>query len=113
MIISDYNYQELTPYHGQYQSMVLELIHENNSVYDTMFSDELFGYRKGKIEMMLDIMYFINYLYSLIQQIKELEEDTIDNRIALLEDNQWDCIAKTLYCKGIKIGKYYNKILAL
>ena len=38
----------------------------------SMSSDELFGYRKGKIEMMLDVLYFNSYLYAIIQQILEL-----------------------------------------
>lgn len=113
MILADYEYQELGSFNQGYLDITQELLSESMIAYDNMFSDELFGYRKGKIEMMLDILYFNSYLYAIIQQISELEEDSRDNRIAILETMQWECVVKTLLCKGIKAGKYYNKILSL
>ena len=113
MNIAYFEYQELEPYYNQYLSIINDVYQNNIGVYNNMFNDELFGYRKGKLELMIDILYFNDYLYSIIQQIKELEQDTIENRIALLNINNWECVVKTLLCKGIRIGKYYNQILEL
>ena len=113
MNIANFEYNELGSYYNQHITMTNTIFHENIGIYNSMFSDELFGYRNGRLELMLDILYFNDYLYAIIQQIKELKEDTVDNRKEILKSMNWECIVKTFLCSGIKIGKYYNKILSL
>ena len=113
MNLAWFNYDSLGNHQAEYHSLIENFMIGYKHIYDAMFSDEIYGYRKGRIEIEANILYVNYYFYSIFQKINNLEEDTRENRILILEDMQWECIVKTLFCKGIKIGKYYNTILNL
>lgn len=113
MNLAWFNYDILGNHQTEYNLLIEKFMSEYKYIYDAMFSDEIYGYRKGKMEMEANILYVNHYFYSIFQKINNLEDDTRENRIAILEDMQWECITKTLFCKNIKIGKYYNVILNL
>ena len=79
----------------------------------SLFSDEIYGYRKGNIELQADLLYINYYFYLIFQRIANLEDDTRENRINILTEMEWECIVKTMLCKGIRIGKFYYTILIL
>lgn len=113
MNLAWFNFEILGNYLDEYLSIIEDFRNRNSDVYDRLFRDEMFGYRKGEIENQATLLYIEYYFYLIFQKINNLEDDTRENRIAILEDMQWECIVKTLFCKGIKIGKYYNTILNL
>lgn len=113
MNLAWFNFNILGNYQDEYYTIIHDFLKRYDNVYDRMFRDELYGYRKGEIENQATILYVVYYLYLIFQKINNLEVDNTANRKAVLEEMQWACVVKTLFCKNIKIGIYYNDILKL
>ena len=123
MNLAWFDYEMLGDYLDEYHLLIEKFTKDNKSIYDKLFSDEIYGYRKGNIELQADLLYINYYFYSIFKEISLVKNCTTvttactkatrEQKIQILENMQWECIVKTLFCKGIKIGKYYNTILNL
>ena len=114
MNLAMFNFDILENFQDVYLGILEDFYKQHKSVYDKMFSDEIYGYRNGFIETEMSIVYFNYYLYSLFVQFNAIGSDiTKEQIIEILNTNQWECVVKTLLCSGIRVGKYYTTLINL
>ncbi len=114
MELANFEYNNLENFQDVYNSILEDFFKQHMPVYDKMFKDEIYGYRKGYIELQLDITYFSFYLYRIFSRLNNLEFPLVKEDIEeVLEEMQWECVVETLLCRGIRVGKYYSVIINL